>query len=389
MHLESVPVPLCRFPAFAALVLFAAVSVAGDTRPWVLRTGQRVEAELLAVDGLRATLGNAGTPKWIVPLSDFAPADAEHARGWRKADPQRPLVDPRLLAAWPPRAAADAVEVRATGEAAGEFRYESPHFAIQSDLKLPVAVVRDLAMVFEATRAALIALPLGLHAGGETEKYPVLLTSSTEAYTAAGGGTGTGGYFEPRKQRMLVFLPNLGIEAKASGTQLRYTNQLFVLKHEVCHQLLARWHRGLPYWLHEGLPEYIASLPYVRGRYSLQNPGAGMRDYLLKWREGPNDRTIRVVPPARLMEMDSASWNQAVAQLAAYDLYNSANLLTYYFIQQGGGTRIAAFLEALRRGEDAGAAQKTHLLGGREPASLTAELIALARRIGLEPKLTE
>ena len=92
------------------------------------------------------------------------------------ADNRRaPLIDPERIAPWPAVAVAGKLDVRAVGEdlAASKYSYESAHFAVESDIKLPVPVVRDITAVFEATRAALIALPLGLLRGEEDEKYAV------------------------------------------------------------------------------------------------------------------------------------------------------------------------------------------------------------------------
>jgi len=381
----------CRASFFLLILAGAfAVNAEAEVRTWSARNGHRFDAELLAADGLRATLGVGGQPKWVVPLADLVAPDAEAVRTWRREGRgQRPLVDARLLAPWPAQATAGNVEVRATGQDGGRFLFESASFRISSDVNLPLHVVRDLTEVFEATRNVVITLPLGLHAGGEREKYSVLMTSSPDAYREAGGPPGSGGYFEARTGRVLVLLPNLGIEQKDGKFTLRYANNLFVLKHEVTHQLLARWNGPLPYWLHEGLPEFIASLPYSRGRYTLQNPAAGLRDYLLKWRKRPNDRTVRIISPGRLMTMRGADWNGAVAEGAAYDLYNSAGLLTHYFVQQRSGAAIAGYLEALRRGVEPEDAEKEHLLGESSRESLSQSLISLGRRIGVEVKVTE
>jgi hypothetical protein len=399
MHPGTLPLQIRCARQFVALrrlvflVLVLAVAFAGnavaEVRTWSARNGHRFDAELLAADGLRATLGLDGQPKWVVPLADLVAPDVEVVRTWRHGRRHRPLVDARLLAPWPVQAVAENVEVRATGEDAGQFSFESAHFRISSDVNLPLHVVRDLAEVFEATRSVVMALPIGLHAGGEREKYNVLMTGSPEAYGEAGGSAGTGGYFDARTRRMLVLLPNLGIEQRNGKFTLRYANNLFVLKHEVTHQLLARWNGPMPYWLHEGLPEFIASLPYGRGRYALQNPTAGLRDYLLKWRKGPNDRTVAINSPARLMAMRSGEWNRAMADGAAYHLYNTAGLLTHHFIQQRNGAAIAGYLEALRRGVGPEDAEKEFLLpeGGRE--SLSGSVISLGRRIGVEVKLIE
>lgn len=390
MHLKSASPKIFALTLLLSVRFAPIACISAEARSWAQRNGHRFDAELLAADGWRATFGIEGAPKWVIPFSELTVAGVEDVQTWRRARRERPLVDSRMLAPWPAEAVAaeSDTEVRAAGEDAGEYRYESGHFSIVSDVKLPVSVVRDLALVFEGTRSALIALPLGLHAGGETRKYPVLLTASGETYGRAGGAEGSGGFYDARRGRMVVFLPNLGIEQKAKGTQLKYEKQLFVLKHEVTHQLLARWNAPFPAWLNEGLPEFIASLPYSRGRYTLQNPGAGMRDYLLKWRQGPSSRTVRLVPPKQLMRMEADAWNAALARGAAYDLYNSANLLTFYFIQQRGGAPIATFVESWRRGDSEETIEK-ELLGGRDPSALTADLVALGRRLAIEVKVAE
>lgn len=355
-------------------------------RRWVLRDGRGFEAELVAADGLRAAFAIGGKAPVHVAISELAASDAEAVRAWRR-DRRNPLVVPLQLAPWPAQAGAAATEVQARGDDGANFFYESSNFSIASDLKLPVSVVADLARVFEATRAALIAMPLGLHAGGESEKYPVWLCKDAASYGRSGGPSGSGGHFDGRSGRMLVLLPNLGIEEKSGSVRLNYGRNLFVLKHEVTHQLLAQWQRPMPMWLSEGLAEFVASLPYAAGRYTLQPPGAGLRDYLLKWRRSANDRSLRVTAPGRLMRLTPRDWEAAVGQQEAYDLYDSAALLTFYFVQKDGGSRLAGFLEALRHNESSDAAEKAELMRDLTPDALAGEVLALARRLGVEAKL--
>jgi hypothetical protein len=385
---------MCLRAQLGVILAMAAVSTVGlfgaeETRTWTAKNGHKFKAELLAADALRATLGVKGEPKWIVSIGDFTPPDAEAIRGWRATNEQAPLVDPRLLPAWPAEAAASAADTRLVGKEDGWVRYESANFDIRSDLELPVPVVRDLATVFESTRSALIAIPIGLHAGGEKGRYVVMMTASPAVYSELGGAGGSGGFYEARTRRTLVLLPNLGIQMQGGKLSLRHGEKLFVLKHEITHQLLAEWNARLPQWLHEGLPEFVASLAYSRGRYGLQNTMAGLRDYLLKWRKSPSDRSVRIIAPERLMAMQGSEWNEAVGAGAAYDLYNSAGLLTHYFMQQRNGAPVAGFLAALRRGETWERAEAEHLLPGRNRGSLGAELMALGRRIGVDVKIGE
>jgi hypothetical protein len=148
---------------------------ADDAHTWTFPGVAPIQAELLAADGLRATLSVPGRGKTVIPFAQMSAADAAYVQKWREDNPRAPLIDPERLAPWPSQAVAESIEVQMTGEdaAAARWQYESPHFAIESDLKLPVPVVREIAAVFEGTRAAIIALPLGLHLGHESRKYPV------------------------------------------------------------------------------------------------------------------------------------------------------------------------------------------------------------------------
>jgi hypothetical protein len=306
------------------------------------------------------------------------------------AEPARtPLIDPERLAPWPAQTVAESTEVRAVGEDAGAFVYESVHFRMISEVKLPLGVVREMAAVFEATRALLIALPLGLHAGGEREKYIVHFAANAATYRELGGVTGSGGHYDGRRRRMLVLLPNLGIEQRPTGIVLGHRQNLFILRHEVTHQLLDAWHGPWPMWLNEGFAEWVASLPSAQDRYTPGNPAAGLRAYVMKWRTTRDSRTLRLVPPARLMAMSGGDWQRAVEQTSAYDLYNSAALLTALFIQQDGGRPFAAFIDALRRGVPPEEAERVHLLRGKSREALAAEAIAFAKRLGLDVRLAD
>lgn len=363
---------------FAALLVSGAASGA-----WTLRDGRTFEGELAAADGLRATFTRPETFPVVIPLADLSAADLEVVRK-RREDRRLPLVFPSRIAPWPAKALAPAGEVKALGETKGVFAWESAHFHITSDLGLPLGAVNDIAKVLEATRAALIAIPLGLHAGGERGRYRVAMFRDGSGYGRAGGIGGSGGHYDGRSGRMLVLLPNLGIEQKDGTLRLDHARNLFILKHEVVHQLMDRWHGRMPMWINEGIAEFIASLPYSQGHYTLKPPGAGMRDYLLKWSASKNDRGIRLIPPAKLMAMDREDWDSALGQREAYDSYNSAALLTCYFIQQDGGKPLAGYLDALRRGESETSAERDHLLRGKTRESLNAEVVALAKRLGVE-----
>jgi hypothetical protein len=333
-----------------------------------------------------------GRGKTVIPFFQMNAADAAYVQDWRKGNPKAPLIDPERLAPWPTEAVAESIEVQMTGEdaAASHYTYQSAHFDIESDLKLPVAVVREIAAVFEATRAAVIALPLGLHLGHESRKYPVVMLSNPVEYGRAGGNGGSGGTYIPWTRQTLILLPNLGIKPGANGLGLDFQRNIFVLKHEITHEILGRWQEFIPMWVSEGFCECMAATPYTRGRYSFQGLDAALHDYVLKWRTNPNQRELQFIPPAQLMALDSDRWNAGVGAQSAYPYYNSAALLTYYFLHgdgKGDGSSFAAYFDDIRRGIPPEKAEADRLLRGRTRETLVTDLQNYARKLGLALKI--
>jgi len=354
------------------------------------RQGRKFEATLVASDAVRATFQLPDGKKTVAGIASLSADDATFVREWRKSNRDAPLVDPEAMPAWPAEVTAESYEVRIVEEdrATGATRYESPHFVIASDIKLPLGVVRDLAAVFEATRAAVMAVPLSLHSGADRSPYQVRLFSTIEDYQASGGPVGSGGFHNGRE--MLILLPNLGIRATTNGLTAEHQKHLFVLKHEVSHQVVGRWTMAGPIWLSEGIAELFAATPYVRGKYTFQNLESALHAYVLKWRATRDSRSLRLIAPPRLMLMSPREWQEQVAAQRAYDLYNSSALLTYWFARhdgRGDGAGLAGYYDALRRHVPAGEAEQTYLLRGRTREQLTNEVQKLAKKMALSVAL--
>ena len=184
-----------RFPALVLLV--ASAIAAPPSRTWTTRDGRTFEAELAAADGLRATFTATGKPPVIAPLASLSAEDAAFVRQWR-GNWRNPLIAPGTLAPWPAQAVAPVGALKSSADDGGVFTWESANFRITSDLRIPDGAAEDIARVFEATRSALIAMPLGLHAGGETERYAVSMFRDGAAMASSDDVTitlkGTGGH---------------------------------------------------------------------------------------------------------------------------------------------------------------------------------------------------
>jgi hypothetical protein len=378
-----------RVVVASALCLASQICATGaEMREWTDRTGRKFEAGIIANDAQRVTFVLPGGGKAVVPIAQLSVVDAAFVGSWRGMHPEAPLVDAEKLAPWPAGATAASIEIRLISEdpKAGAYVYEGAHFIVQSDVKLPLGVVADLNAVFEATRSALMALPLGLHRGGEAGKYRAFLFSTPEGYGRAGGGSASGGYYDGRTDRMLILLPNLGIRSGADGRNFDYRKNLFVLKHEVVHQLLRHWRGLLPMWFNEGLAEVMAATPYAQGRYTFSALDSAMGAYVKKWRSPGDVQPLAITPPGDLMSLSLATWDARVGAQNAYELYNSAALFTYFLLRHegaGDGRRVASFLDALRRGEPEPDAVARQIRAGRSDARMQAEFGVFLRKLRL------
>ena len=90
------------------------------------------------------------------------------------------------------------------------------------------------------------------------------------------------------------------------------------------------------------------------------------------------------------MGLDADQWNAGVAAQSAYPYYNSAALLTHYFLHgdgKGDGAGLAAFFDDIRRGLPRSEAESKRLLRDRTPESLGGEVQSYARKMGLTLKI--
>ena len=378
------------------------------TRVWTDIRGREIEAALLAFDNVRATLLVNGVKAAFVPPRTLGEPDRAFLKNWRDKNPTLPWVDPNRMPPWPVQAGTGTtvIQVGDRKGITGAFSFRSPHFEIRSDAPILAGAVRDVATVLEATRDLVYSLPLGLRArpllpkgfiwvdAGAAHPYDpdhlfVRFFSTPEAYAAAGAPAGSGGSYAVHRREMVISLRNFGIFTDDGRQVHDYRKNLFVLKHEVTHQLLHHWIPFLPLWLNEGFPEYIAALHLQDGRYNLREREAAFLRYLNKWRPRDEDtRAIRMLHPARLLTLSHQQWQSALQMETAVLNYNSAALLTYYFLHQdgtGNGAPLAAFLDALRLDVLHPSEHiKKHLLRSRTPESIAFHLQGQWRKKGVK-----
>jgi hypothetical protein len=400
-------------------------------RTWTETKGQQHSGQLLAYDKVRATLKLGDGRVVFVSPQSLSANDQQHLEQWRKDHPEGAWINATHMPPWPNRAGTGPVKVAAvsTDPAQSRYIYHSPNFAIKSDVSLPLNTIADMATSFEATREAMLRLPLGLaakpllppkyrnammfrygpdgriyqlpladQAASESKtaerpatprRLPVELYITPQAYGLAGGASGTGGYYSSWRRTMLISLQNFGINIDENKrVTLNYRDKLFILRHEVSHQTMRDWLPHIPIWLSEGIAEYLAAVPYQAGRYQFQNLEKPFLAYLNKWRFEEDPHTIPMMHPSEILKMTPQDWQGALNMNAPVLNYNSAALLTWYFLHQdddANAAHLAAYFDAVRqRPQDALALVQTHLLRGRTPEKIAMEIRAAWKKFAVE-----
>lgn len=369
---------------------------AQESRTWTSLKGSKIEGQLTAYDGVHFTIRAEGGKMGVIPVAQLISEDREFLKKWREENPNGAWIDPLKLAPWPESSGTGVAKVKEveTPEGSG-WVYQSEHFEMHSDRQLPVSVVVDMASIFEATRATVRSLPLGLSAEPPVspqlrmmlQRYPKLkhdpdwlkvqMFDDPQNYARAGGPAGTSGSYHSWMNRTLISLENVGEKLDDGELRLTEIKNAFVLRHEITHQIMHPWLGNLPMWLREGFAEYMGAAGYSKGRYIFTRMDQYMLQYVNKWRFNENHREIPVLEPHSIMTMSELRWQAALQDAVPIRNYNSAGLMTFYFIHQDGdqtGKPLAAYLDAIRRGVPHKEAEEAHLLRGRTHDEIAVEM---------------
>ena len=375
-----------------------AVDLPADARTWTNTLGRTFEADFVRLDGSNVILVLANGRVFATPLAELSAGDQSVLRG----APPVALASGRTGAApaagvahfgrsWPQeiRLPGPVVcKVIAEDSKTRRFVYESPGYRFTCDARVTDDALRNFAVMFEATRAYALSLPLGLGGGRERQgKLDILLFGSMAEYVRAGGAPNSAGCFS--RGVVLAPMASLGLREGGTGFSLdshRYNN---VLIHELVHQLTpdAYMEPGALGWFSEGLAEYIAITPYNWGYFQPDSHGNVVKTYVTtQGGGGPAGRALgtRIMAP-RLKDFLLLPYGQFSGPRANFN-YGLGLLVAHYFFHlEGGGQalRITRFLQGLQAGQRGEAALQP-LLGGGSYEKLEADITAAWARLGVE-----
>lgn len=201
----------------------------------------------------------------------------------------------------------------------------------------PAAEVRRAAARFELFAAAFSELfpALGAHAEVPTRVFVFRDYESLRPFRPLHEGSPADfkGYFQPGADVNHIVVPLALSDEDAQS----------VHNHEAVHLLLAATARRVPDWLNEGLAQYYSTMKVSAGGATLGSPVARHAAVL---------RKARLVPPARLFEIDRGSRDYRTG--AARDLFYAQSwAIVHYLVSADAGRghlRLFRFLEMLASG---------------------------------------
>lgn len=364
--------------ALSCLCLALPDAAGSEPRTWTDTQGRQIEAMLLEVSGDTVTIERAGGRRFTVPASTFSEEDQTYIRQWKRI-----TKSPLEPAQWPDRVQVRVPRAEIVEETSDMNIYRTERFEFRSDARLSRTLIAQFGQVFEATFAAVDALPIGLNISPPEDGYfQTRLFSDPDDYHRAGGIPGSGGLYSPLTREILLPIENLGVERSSLGYSYDKYKGNSALIHEITHQVMHPWLAVLPVWLAEGLAGYMETIPYERGAFQFRQQD--LRDYVEN-RIGTRGDPLPIAPLGPLMDLHYGNWTETFAdnQQAVARNYSTVLLLTYYLLHldgDGNAERLIRYLQALRAGLPDEEADQI-LRAGRTAEELQKEMIGAFRRL--------
>jgi hypothetical protein len=263
---------------------------------------------------------------------------------------------------------------------ARKFVYQTENYEFQADSPIGADAVREFSRVFEATFKANCLLPLNYRPAPEQgrERFVARLFATEASYYAAGGIPGSAGLYSRDQAAMLAPVKTIGMKMVNGRMQTDRTEATDTLVHEITHQMMSAWLPRLPVWFTEGTADYMAMADYVHGRFMLNQMEDRLRLYLRERQPEVKYPYLLAIP--ELMALTPRQWSQVISKKSfiPQQNYSSATLLVYYFYHldgRGDAAAVKAYLRAIEDGVPELMATEKHLLHGRSPEELQADVL--------------
>ncbi|MEM9478106.1 MAG: hypothetical protein AAGA58_00435 [Verrucomicrobiota bacterium] len=387
---------LCGWLAAAGMCLGQTGDGAENSdRTWTNREGKTIRGSVVRASETEVVLRLDNGRTYTIPLETLSKPDQSYVSSWRIAPAannaaalpkSRPTAG--FDAPWPKDVIAKAtenVEVVEENADTESYIYRSDHFEFVADIRLSNTVIKEFSRIFEATYAALAALPLDhkLAPGRNRQHFRTRLFSDINDYYEAGGRVNTGGIYMGQSGEVLIPMSSLGLRVVGRRVTLDPKGINNTLMHELVHQLTALERRNAPTWYVEGSADYIASAPFRSGRFFFEDRAEKVVESV-EHNMGGKD-TFEIPSVAKMLDMGPREFYFGEDDTIMRRYRASLLLVTFFFHLdgRGHGEGIKAYLSALAEGERELKARE-HLFAGRSMEKLTSDFVAAWKEADLE-----
>ena len=231
--------------------------------------------------------------------------------------------------------------------------WRTEHFLLLSDEAIPRDALKRFATTIESVPEVMEALllpPSGKHA----EARPVIrLCRDEQRFTQFGGPASSAGYFQPRKNTVLIRADLFLFPQRNGSTRLKDPPEEDLLVHELSHLAMAGTLSHAPPWLSEGIAEYLSVAHQRGGHYRFNNSPQFIRSHFAKHLPTKDLRDLELPSLRHIIGLSHREWSEEITAADASDRYlpyASSLLFVHYFLEGGNERRaeLSAYLNALR-----------------------------------------
>ncbi len=374
----------------AATCIFAASSF-GEMRTWTNTQGKTMDAEFVSLDKDKVSLTTKAGKKIKIPVKSLSQEDQDFIK--ELTAEKAPKLGHNYDNEWPKTTkVVEGFEAEMIQEGPDEYIYETPHFKFICDTKIGKSVIKQLALLFEATHEANRCIPIGnIRAHRKDLKFPAYLYEKQSDYLAKGGMEGSAGIFMGNSNpndagKTLVPFDSLGVKKAGKSYIVDRSKSSRTLIHELTHQLMT-YNSKLAGWFCEGSAEYIANTPYINGKFNF----AGNKKTIISFATGFDKKygagrnlgdNLKAPELESFMTMPYSTFTGDNANFN----YGFSLLLVYYWYHldgDGDAKRIKEYIKALDAGKTPLQANEL-LLDGRTYSELEKEIQQKWRKNGIK-----
>jgi hypothetical protein len=362
-------------------------------KTWKTSLGRTFEAEFERMDGRAAIFILPDGRRFSMPVADLSQEERD-SLSHNGQSVMSELVAASFGSPWQTQIRIDgpvACKVVKEDPKAGVYIYQSPSYRFICDARITEDALRNFSVMFETTRKYARALPLSMGgaAGPGELRRDIILFSTMQGYTAAGGVPGSAGMYSHHNGRVLVPMESLGLKLVGTGFSIEKGITHKTLIHELTHQLTPRVYfaPGARGWFSEGIAEYVAITPYTWGYFQPDIHGNAVKARVTA-RGIDNDGGYALgskitVPPLKSFFL--MPYNVFAGEHSRLHYGFSLLLVNFFFHMDAGGKsrRLSDFLMGLHAGKQGEEALKPLLAGG-DYQKLEQEIASAWAKMGVE-----